>query len=365
MFERNLVIGKFYPPHKGHMHLISEAAKQTEGTLAVVVLGNRFESFTVAQRTNWIEAEAKKIEAQGRIIVIGMQNDCPEDYGSDEIWFAQVELMRHALLNKGIGRINKVFSSEAYGTELASRFNAEHVLVDLDRKEFHVSGTACREDIDRNWHMIVEPARQELATRIVVVGAESTGTTTLSRALVNHYWPDFHTIKDVPEYGRQYTENWLNSLQEINPDATMADLKWSSSDFNSIAKVQASMEYHAASTSPLVIADTDALATGIWEERYLNLDEPKKYSVPRRDLYLITDHQGVDFHDDGYRDGEHLRATMTEKFKSYLTERGYSWVLVTGDHERRMKTATSVIDQIIVQNTNFHSPNWARKTVLS
>jgi NadR type nicotinamide-nucleotide adenylyltransferase len=347
------------------MHLISEAAKQTEGVLAVVVLGNRFESFTVEQRTNWIEAEAKKIEASGRIVVIGMQNDCPEDYNSEEIWFAQTELMRHALLNKGIGRINKVFSSETYGSELAERFGAEHVLVDLDRKEFHISGTACRDDLDRNWQMIVEPARQELATRIVVVGAESTGTTTLARALVNHYWADFPSIKDVPEYGRQYTENWLNSLREINPEATMADLRWTQSDFNSIAKVQASMEYHAASTSPLVIADTDALATGIWEQRYLNNDKPTWYSGARRDLYLITDHQGVDFHDDGFRDGEHLREKMTEQFKSYLTERGYSWVLVTGDHERRMKTATSVIDQIIVQNTNFNSPNWARKTTLS
>jgi len=352
------------------MHLIKEAARQTNGVLNVLVLGNRFESFTVTQRTNWIEAEVAKFdrtEIPARVRVIAMKNDCPEDYDSDEIWFAQVELMRHALRNVGTyGDLNKVFSSEDYGAELADHFNAEHVLVDLNRKAFPVSGTACRDNLDENWEMIVEPARQELATRIIVVGAESSGTTTLTEALTKHYREQFPSIKDVPEYGRTFTESWLNALQSINPDASMDDLDWSDADFATIAKVQSKMEEQAALTSPLVIADTDALATGVWHQRYCERENvPFYYPVMRRDLYLITDHQGVDFHDDGYRDGEHLREDMTETFKEVLTERGYSWVLVTGDHERRMKTATAVIDQIIQQNTSFTSPNWAKKTVLS
>jgi NadR type nicotinamide-nucleotide adenylyltransferase len=369
MYERNLVIGKFYPPHKGHLHLIKEAARQTEGLLTVLVLGNRFESFTVNQRTNWIEAEVAKFdrsEIPARVRVVGMPNDCPEDYNSDEIWFAQIELMRYALRNSGVyGDLDKVFSSEEYGQELADHFNAQHVLVDLNREEFHISGTACRDNLDENWKMIIKPARRELATRIVVVGAESTGTTTLTEALTKHYRKQFPSIRDVPEYGRTFTETWLNSLQAINPEATMDDLDWSPSDFSVIAKVQSDMEESAAMSSPLVIADTDALATGIWHSRYCSTEKIPFYAIERRDLYLITDHQGVDFHDDGYRDGEHLRAEMTESFKEVLTERGYSWVLVTGDHERRMKTATSVIDQIIQQNTSFTSPDWARKTVLS
>jgi nicotinamide riboside kinase len=125
------------------------------------------------------------------------------------------------------------------------------------------------------------------------------------------------------------------------------------------------MEEQAVLASPLVIADTDALATGIWHQRYCDKEKVPFYPVKRRDLYLITDHQGVDFHDDGFRDGEHLRADMTETFKEVLTARGYSWVLVSGDRARRFMTATSVIDQIIQQNTRFSSPDWARKTVLS
>jgi NadR type nicotinamide-nucleotide adenylyltransferase len=368
VYERNLVIGKFYPPHKGHLHLIKEAARQTDGMLFVLVLGNRFESFTVEQRTNWIEAEVAKFdrsEITARVKVVGMQNDCPEDYNSDEIWFAQVELMRHAIRNVGVyGDLDKVFSSEEYGQELADRFNAQHVLVDINREAVHISGTACRDNLDENWEMIVESARQELATRIIVVGAESSGTTTLTQALTKYYRGQFPSIKDVPEYGRTFTETWLNSLKSINPDATMDDLEWSDADFATIAKVQSKMEEQAALASPLVIADTDALATGIWHQRYCDKEKVPFYPVQRRDLYLITDND-VDFHDDGYRDGEHLRADMLETFKEVLTARGYSWVLVSGDHARRFLTATSVIDQIIQQNTSFTSPDWARKTVLS
>lgn len=358
-----LVIGKFYPPHKGHAHLISEAAKQVN-FLFVIVLGNRFESIEVDDRVKWLKEEFK---SQRNIRFIGQKNDTPEDYNSREIWKAHVEQMRLALETQFNGRIHKVFTSEAYGEELAEWFDAENVVIDQSRSKFHVSGTACRDQHAENWHSIIAPARQEMATRIIVVGAESTGTTTLTEALVDHYRPQFPEMGTVPEYGRIFTENWLGQLRFANPNATMEDLKWTKEDFQHIAKSQQQMENFAADSAPLVIADTDVLATSIWEERYT--DEPSRLLInnplPRRDLYLITDDEGVDFEDDGYRDGEHLRERMTEEFKHLLTKRGHSWVLVCGDHERRMQTATSVIDQIIEQNMTFTSPTWARKTVLS
>jgi hypothetical protein len=86
--------------------------------------------------------------------------------------------------------------------------------------------------------------------------------------------------------------------------------------------------------------------------------------LPRRDLYLVTDHDGVDFEDDGWREGEHRRAEMTEWFKETLTEEGHSWILLNGDHNRRMRTATEIIDLILAQRSSFMSPPWATRTVL-
>jgi len=360
----NLVIGKFYPPHLGHAHLIEEARKRSgDVRLVTIVLGNRFESISVEKRTTWLQDHFSYYRRD--MSIIGMPNDCPEDYDSPEIWFAQVELMRHALLTiRGGHSVAKVFSSEEYGSELAEMFGAKHELIDINRDTFKISGTAVRDNLEENWKMLIPEARHDLATRIIVVGAESSGTTTLAEGLTEHYRKQFPSVRDVPEYGRTFTESWLNTLQTVSPSATMADLDWKSSDFDGIASVQMSIENAAAQESPIVIADTDSLATSVWHERYTGIEKIYPY-VPHRDLYIITDHQGVDFHDDGYRDGEHLRAEMTEDFKRLLTHQNQSWILATGDHERRMKTAIATIDQIIEQNTTFTSPNWAKKTVLS
>lgn len=360
-----LVIGKFYPPHAGHRHLIASAAAQSEH-LSVIVLGNRFESLTVRDRADWITAE---FAGQPHISVIAQQDDSPEDYASDEIWKAHSELMRLALKNAGVTTIDAVFTSEAYGYQLAEAFDAEHILVDAGRSTHPVSGTLCRDDLAAAWPNIIAPAQQGMATRIIIVGAESTGTTTLTRALTEHYRHRFTTIGDVPEYGRQRTYDKLAETQRTNPGAGMDDLVWTAADFALIARRQNELENAAAAQCPLVIADTDALATVLWERRYAGEASfgarTAAADLPRRDLYVVTDHAGVKFEDDGFRDGEHIRADMTEWFKEALTAAGQSWILVTGSHERRMATATQIIDLILEQRTTFASPPWAKRTVLT
>lgn len=364
MYKQALVIGKFYPPHVGHAHLITTAAAQAE-KVAVLVLGTRFESISVEDRATWL---AEEFDGVGGVEVIGMRNDCPEDYYSDEIWKAQTELMRLALKSHGVTSIDAVFSSEEYGIQLAGAFDAEHVLVDLARTTYPISGTLCRDDLGAAWSCIITPARQEMATRIIVVGAESTGTTTLAKALTEHYRPRFPRLTEVPEFGREYTYTKFDELRARTADAELQNMVWTAQDFGLIGARQTDMENAAADSCPLVIADTDALATTLWERFYLGEGSFGSFHaadvLPRRDVYLVTDHEGVEFEDDGWREGEHRRAEMTEWFKETLTEEGHSWILVTGDHERRMKTAVEIIDLILAQRSSLTSPPWATRTAL-
>ncbi len=199
-----------------------------------------------------------------------------------------------------------------------------------------------------------------MAVRIILVGAESTGTSTLAKALSKHYRDRYPELVDVPEYGRQYTYEKFAGLQAAKPGASLQELVWTSEDFTVIAERQNEMENEAASRCPLVIADTDSLATALWERFYIGEGSYGSYrgltQLPRRDLYLVTDHEGVPFEDDGWREGEHRRAEMTEWFEEDLTRGGHSWILVTGDHDRRMATATEIIDLIIAQRNRFTSP---------
>ncbi|WP_269938436.1 AAA family ATPase [Arthrobacter sp. HY1533] len=358
MFENALVIGKFYPPHAGHRHLIETATAGARHTW-VLVQGSRFESLTVAQRADWL---AEEFDGD-HVTVLPVRNDCPVDYASDEIWTAQVENMRWALKAHGMEKIDAVYSSEGYGDRLAAAFGAVHVSVDPARNANPVSGTMCRADLAGNWQQLVPAARRGMAVRIIVVGAESTGTTTLSEALTEHYRRQFPALADVPEHGRYYTYELLEALQATQPDATVEDLLWTDTDFGVIAARQTAMEQAAAEAAPLVIADTDALATTLWERYYLGDGSYGSYgalaALPRRDVYLLTDHTGVDFEDDGWREGEHRRPEMTEWFKEALTEGGHSWILVTGSRERRLATAIAVIDAMLEQQITFSSPAWS------
>ncbi|WP_434994586.1 AAA family ATPase [Arthrobacter sp. Ld5] len=363
-FGQGVIIGKFYPPHAGHRHLIRTAADRSD-RLAVVVLGNRFETMALADRVKWLAAEFDATN----VTVIGMPNDCPVDYRSRAIWKAHDEALRVALRMRSITDIDAVFSSEEYGRQLAEDFGATHVMVDAARAAHPVSGTLCREDLAATWRTIIGPARQDLAVRVVVVGAESTGTSTLTTALTAHYRTRYPGLVDVPEFGRHYTYDKFAAAQAADPDAAVADLVWTAEDFAVIGERQNEMENEAAGRCPLVIADTDSLATTLWERYYLGEGSHGSYraltQLPRRDLYLITDHEDVPFEDDGWREGEHRRAEMTEWFKEELTRGGHSWILVSGDHDRRMRTATAIIDPIIAQRSRFTSPPWAARTVLA
>jgi nicotinamide riboside kinase len=98
----------------------------------------------------------------------------------------------------------------------------------------------------------------------------------------------------------------------------------------------------------------------VWEERYRGSasDEGQHLVALRRPpaLYLLTDHVGVAFEDDGLRDGEHLRHWMTERFEQVLAAQPAPWLKVTGSHSQRLTQATAAIDQVLADGWHFAAP---------
>ncbi|MCX5045242.1 AAA family ATPase [Aldersonia sp. NBC_00410] len=357
-YRHALVIGKFYPPHRGHHHLVRAAAGVAE-RVTVVVMASTAETIPLADRVAWLRASHV---ADAGVRVTGIACDAPMDLESDAVWAAQVACMRAAIRAVDPAPIDAVVSSEKYGDELARRFDAVHVCVDPERVVHPVSGTACRAGLADNWEMLDSPARSGLATRIVFLGAESTGTTTVSRAVARHYrdrggaWA---RTGWVPEYGRRATIAKLDRLRRINPGATVDDIVWTPIDFEHIARTQARLEEDAARRgSPVLLCDTDAFATTVWERRYLgpHSDRAAAIRTGRAAIYLLTDHRGVPFVQDGVRDGEHVRAEMTGWFEDALTAAGRSWVLLTGSLDDRVDLAVRVADQALRIRATFGDP---------
>ena len=255
-----------------------------------------------------------------------------------------------------------MFSSEKYGDELAAHYGAVHVEVDRARLEYPVSGTSCRDDLAATWNYLAPATRAGLCTRVVVVGAESTGTTTVSLALADRFrarggiWAQ---TRWVGEYGRERSQQKLDLLRGSNPAAGLDDVSWSGEDFAHIAAVQTDREEAAARDgSPLLVCDTDAFATQVWERRYLGSHSHHAATavVPHHDVYLVTDHIDVPFVQDGLRDGEHIRADMTRWFLDALTVTGRSWVLLTGSLDDRVDLAVAVADDMLRLRSTFAEP---------
>jgi len=340
-FGHALVLGKFYPPHNGHHHLIETAAARSERT-TVTVLAASSETIPLDHRVRWLT----ETHTGPGIRIVGDLDDHPMDFDSDEIWSLHVELTKAVLARRAIAdgepekaRVDVVFSSEKYGDELARRLGAHHVLVDLDRITHPVSGTAVRTDPLANWHHLAPATQRGLGRKVVVVGAESTGTTTLSRQLADHFRAPW-----IAEYGREHTEHKLRAARSFDQDATVDSLVWTLGDFEDVAREQE--RRIRTETAPLVIADNDAFAATVWGERYLGF-RPNLFAGTEPDLYLLTDHAGVPFEQDGWRDGEHLREWMTGLFERELTQRGVPWLKVT---ENRFATAVTAIEHLMGQD---------------
>jgi nicotinamide riboside kinase len=193
------------------------------------------------------------------------------------------------------------------------------------------------------------------AQRIVVVGAESTGTTTLTSDLCEHFQGrggDFASTAWVPEFGRDYTVRKLRDAQVHRPDATMDDLVWTDQDFVDIAREQNFLEDQAAELSGrILLCDTDAFATALWQERYLGRSSSEVWSLAfasPRILYILTTPVGVRFDADEIRDGESLREWMTDRFREELERRATPWVELDGvRRSTRLELAIDAIDRVL------------------
>ena len=172
--------------------------------------------------------------------------------------------------------------------------------------------------------------------RVCLLGAESTGKTTLARALAAAY----DTVWN-PEFGRPYTE--------IGRDP---DAPWTSDEFTHIARIQCWYEDTLArSAREVLFCDTDAFTTALFHQVYLG--EPTHafddLLERRYDLYFVCGLE-VPWKHDGIREFEEQRHWMHERYLERAAESGSPWVLVEGPPAARLQESSSAVDQLLARS---------------
>jgi HTH-type transcriptional repressor of NAD biosynthesis genes len=333
-FRHGLVLGKFYPLHAGHSNLIRTALRRSD-RVTVQLLGASQESIPLTVREEWLREEHPTAR------VVSAMDDAEVDFDSAAAWEEHMVPIR-ALLD---APVDAVFSSDPYGAELALRLGATWVQVDPDRRTTPVSGTAIRADVPGHWWALAPAVRAWLTPRVVVLGAESTGSTTLAEALAAAYGTE-----SVREYGREHSETRVGGLET----------PWRSDEFDLIVDRQIEWENRALRRvpRPLLICDTDVLATTLWHERYV---APTPAHLVARAaahppaLYLLTGDE-IPFVQDGLRDGEHIRHAMQQRFRATLAAQPVPWLEVTGSRLDRLAQASAAIDRMLAGAFDFALP---------
>ncbi len=316
---RGFVLGKFMPPHEGHV-MLCDFARNYCDDLTVLVCTRPVEPIDGNLRFAWMR------ELCPIARVIHFDEDVPQEpHEHPDFW----SIWKRIVVRAHPEPIDFVFASESYGLQLAQEVGARFVPFDPGRMAQPISASRIRENPFAVWHFLPPPVRAYYAKSVCLHGPESTGKSSLAAALAER----FKTVAS-PEYGRTYCEVFGN---ECDAD-DLRNIVRGHNALDSAARRQANR---------ILVQDTDAVMTAVWADMLLGKRPPDLDRVERTaDLYLLCDID-IPWHNDGTRYTD-LSADATRKrffalCRDELERRGLPYVLVSGSREKRLSTAIEAI----------------------
>ena len=167
--------------------------------------------------------------------------------------------------------------------------------------------------------------------KIAVVGPESTGKSTMSTFLANHY----HTVW-VPEFAREYCEK-LTEPPTWQDEVNM---------FHGQLALEAALLPQA---NKLLICDTTFLTVKVWSDYTFGrspqevLDELRVHPY---DFYLLLNID-LPWEEDPLRDFPHMRGHFLEVWHKELKELGARYMVISGTGQNRYDNAVAAIDAFL------------------
>ncbi len=168
--------------------------------------------------------------------------------------------------------------------------------------------------------------------RIVITGAESTGKTTLARALANYY---------KEPWTKEFVRDYVQQLdRELRPE-----------DLEPIAHGQlAAEDDKLVQAQRLIIHDTNILSSIIYAKHYFQakIDWIDKLFKERNySLYLLSMPDIPWEADPGQRESPTVRNLLHQTFKAKLNSLRLPHIEVRGTKEKRLQQATEIINKIL------------------
>jgi NadR type nicotinamide-nucleotide adenylyltransferase len=167
--------------------------------------------------------------------------------------------------------------------------------------------------------------------KIVITGAESTGKSTLTAGLAQHF-----NAKWIPEIARTYVEGLTRH--------------YTYNDVEQIARLQLEAEQQLSPEEPLVFFDTWLIITKVWFD-FVYGKHPewlhRQILNSRIDLFLLCDIDLPWIEDPVRENGGENRVKLQQRYLQEMNEYGFNYRLISGHDEMRLQQAIREVETLI------------------
>lgn len=331
--DHGLVAGRFLPFHRGHQYLI-EFARRSCKQLTIMIFVRPGDPVAKGHRLGWIRRAIDDPE----VAVHEVETTQPEALAIPARFQAEIAPF--------VSGVSHFFTSELDYRPVADALGARFVPVDPARVAIPISGTALRANLMDNFRYLVAGVRPWFVRRVAVVGAESTGKSTLCARLKE-------------QFGALVVPEWMRTIVEGGVEGGRGSVQ--SADIQLAARSQIASEDALAAQvvgnhAGVLICDTDLRTIQLWAQRLFHGEPPswirEQIRVRPYDLYLLCA-PDIPFKGRPERDLPTQRRAFHDTLVAELA--GEHVVELSGSRDERFQVAADAIISLFGPTTTLLS----------
>lgn len=328
--------GSFDPLHIGHLHDIIRAAALCEELYVVISWCKGRESTSKELRYRWILNSIQHLN-NIKILLVEDKAVSKEEYNTDYYWENGARDIKNLIAKP----IDVVFCGSDYkGTNrFESLYCPESIVYYFDRSEVPISSTDIRKWALDNWSYIPTVCKPYYAKKVLIVGGESSGKSTLVKNLALAYNTNY-----VEEVGR-----------DISDYAGGEDFMIAEDFYEIFLKHKLNIDEALKRTHKVLFVDTDGLTTLFYSNFLLNDNKTAEIcnkfaevilQTTKWDLILFLE-PDVEFVQDGTRN-EKIKADRSyysNRLKTLFDRYNLEYETINGDYLTRFDASKKLIEK--------------------
>jgi HTH-type transcriptional repressor of NAD biosynthesis genes len=323
--------GSFNPLHMGHVDCIIRAANMCKELYIVLSIGHNRGEIDGRIRYRWIYQLTKHI---GNVKIITLKDEAASKAEYDEkYWQSDADKVKAA-----VGKlIDVVFCGSDYDeNSFWNKCYPESKLYIFPRND--ISSTEIRKNPYAHWDWIPNIVKPYYVKKVLLMGGESTGKSTLTINLANRFNTNY-----IDEAGRDISERSGTETMMLSEDFTEILLQHKLNEIKAIEH-----------SSKVIFEDTDALITqffmGFLEDPGIEKNKALSDAIDALNSYdlILFLEPDVAFVQDGDRSEEirDNREKYSEQIKELILSHGKKFIIISGSYEERYEKAIAEVNRL-------------------